>query len=94
MLGWISIITVCVKAIQFFARIARRFERAEETLQTVATNHLVHIESSMGRVDTNMHGMREDIKGLREDMKDFSLAILNRRQEITVSVADKDRHQT
>ena len=89
MLGWGFIITVCVKAIQFFARVARRFERAEETLQTMATNHVTHIEQSIASVDTHMQGMREDVKGLREDMKDFSLAVLSNRREFTVSVTDK-----
>lgn len=79
LVGWLSIVTLCIKAIRFLTRLGDRFERAEETLQTVANNHLAHIETSIGSMDSNLHGMREDMKGLRDDIKDFSLALLGRK---------------
>ena len=77
-LGWGFVIGVAVKIIRFFTRLSDRAAAAENTLNTVASNHLAHIESSMSSVDANLQGMREDMRGLREDRKDFFLSTVKK----------------
>ena len=76
--GWGTVIVVGVKVVRFFTIFGDRIERADRTLTNLSENHMKHMESSLGEIDGNVRGLREDMKEMRSDFREFFLTIIGK----------------
>jgi len=62
--GWVFLIGLAWKVSRFFTKASdalSKLDRVDETLNTVATNHLPHLEEHMNNINDTLRGIRQDI---------------------------------
>ena len=83
LLGWLTGLITLVKVGRYFAKMAvsinrvfERFAEAEQTLHSLASNHLPHIQMEMEKVNEGIadlkittDGSNELLAGVREDIR-------------------------
>jgi hypothetical protein len=57
-----KIANVFIKGGRFVENVSTRAEKAESTLQLVATNHLPHIQTALDEQNETLKAMREDMR--------------------------------
>jgi len=56
----VGLVLTCI--IVFFNNVATRFQKAESTLTTVATNHLPHLQTELESIGETLTNLRDDLR--------------------------------
>lgn len=42
---------------------------AQESIETIKTNHLPHVQIELEKINNNLSGLRDDTRGFRDDLR-------------------------